>query len=927
VRDTAWPRDAVDAFLLARLEAKGLRPAASADRLTLLRRLSFDLVGLPPTPQQIEAFERDSRPDAYERVVDRLLGSPHFGERWGRHWLDLVRYAETRGHEFDYPIPNAHHYRDYVLRALNADLPYDAFVREQLAGDLLPSPRLHPAGFNESILGTGFWFLGEELHSPVDVRGDQADRFDNRLDVFGKTFLGLTVACARCHDHKFDAISTRDYYALFGFLASSSYRQVRFDTWQHNREVARELEKLREQQRRPIEKALAAELRPVATRLGDYLLAARESGERRRREQNARKLDAGLVERWAAYRASAVKDAGDPLHAWAAGSGDATKSAGRKMLPPGAQVVVDYTSAGPASWQPDDVTFGPRPRRAGELLVSGEPARPVVQLAERPAAHFDPFWAGLTTAQAENEPGALGQMVRAGRTLRTPGIKVSGGKLYYLVRGSGLVYAAVSDHVMIAGPLHARLVGRLPASNRWRWVGQDLTPYRGLPVHVEFTAADNDFAVAMVVQADQPPSLSGPGPALAKMLREARSPEALAAGYRKLFLEALGALESGKLPGSDEAAERAGLLNWALAHGELFGVGKPNEAVRSILEAQALLAARVQRSSRLAPAMQDGNGVDEHVFVRGSHKSSGPLAPRRFLEALAGPEGLKASGSGRLELAAQVTDPRRNPFLARVMVNRIWHHLFGRGIVASVDDFGVMGQPPTHPELLDYLADRFVRDGWSVKRLVRRLVLSSAYRMSSRRGTEGDRADPENLLLHRMRLRRLEGEAIRDAMLALSGSLDDHLFGPPVGVHLTAFQDGRGRPASGPLDGAGRRSVYLAVRRNFLSPLLLAFDTPAPFSTVGRRTVSNVPAQSLILMNDPFVHQQADRWARRVLAEPGTAEERLTRMYLAAFARRPTAEERAACLDFLSGAKGSTAQGWAELAHALFNVKEFIFLP
>jgi hypothetical protein len=344
------------------------------------------------------------------------------------------------------------------------------------------------------------------------------------------------------------------------------------------------------------------------------------------------------------------------------------------------------------------------------------------------------------------------------------------------------------------------------------------------------------------------------------------------------------------------------------------------------------VAARLRRESRLAPALLDGTGVDEHVFIRGSPRTPGPLVPRRFLEALAGPQKLAVRhGSGRLELARQLTDPARNPFLARVLVNRVWHHLFGRGIVSSVDNFGVLGERPTHPELLDYLADRFVKEGWSIKKLIRELVLSSTYRMSSRRGP-GDRIDPADLLLHRMRVRRLEGEAIRDAMLALSGRLEQTLYGPPVPVHLTAFQDGRGRPASGPLDGAGRRSVYLAVRRNFLSPLLLAFDTPSPFSTVGRRTVSNVPAQSLILLNDPFVHQQAGLWAKRVLAEGGTPAARVRHLYLAAFARPPTPAEERACLGFLARQARLTASGgdapaaWADLAHVLFNAKEFIFL-
>ncbi|MGL4550038.1 MAG: DUF1553 domain-containing protein, partial [Gemmataceae bacterium] len=327
--------------------------------------------------------------------------------------------------------------------------------------------------------------------------------------------------------------------------------------------------------------------------------------------------------------------------------------------------------------------------------------------------------------------------------------------------------------------------------------------------------------------------------------------------------------------------------------------------------AERELAKEAVFASRLAPAMQDGTAVDEAVFVRGSHKTPGTPAPRRFLEALAGDRPLSTAGSGRLELARQIVDPAVTPLAPRAMVNRAWHHLFGRGIAPSVDDLGVMGTPPTHPALLDHLAARFCREGWSVKRLVRELVLSRAYAMSSD-PTAADGADPENRLFHRANLRRLSAEAVRDALLAVSGELRHTTFGPSTAVYLTEFQEGRGRPASGPLDGAGRRSVYLGVRRNFLSSFLLAFDAPSPFSTVGRRTVSNVPAQSLILMNDPFVQQQSALWAKR-----GGG---VRRMYLAAFGRPPSADEVAACEAFL---KAGTAE---ELAHALVNVKEFLFV-
>jgi cytochrome c553 len=947
VRNAGWPRDAIDRFILARLEDKGLSPAPAADRRTLLRRLYFDLIGLPPTPEEIDAFLHDTSADAVEKVVDRLLGSAHFGERWGRHWLDLVRYGETRGHEFDYLIPNAYQYRDYVIRALSADVPYNQFVLEHVAGDLLPKPRLHPEhGSNESILGTGFWFLGEEVHSPVDIRQDQADRFDNKVDVLSKAFLGLTVACARCHDHKFDAISTKDYYALFGFLQSSHYRLARFDSMEHNRRIAAELIELRRKGRASIQKALAGSLRPGVERMGDYLLAAREvirtemESSPRRREDivRARKLDTALLDRWMTYLQTAARDEHDPLHAWAKDAQRSAKPA-EVRAEKGPQLIIDYAQCKPGDWLTDGFAFGPGPVRPGELQIHGDPAKPALHFNERGAAVKDSTWDVLKlTPGAENDPGALGGALRAGRTLRTPTFPLTTGKVFYLVKGSGFVYAAVGSHVMIAGPLHGHLVRAVNNGERFQWIAHDLSAYQGQRVHLEFTpTGSGEFAVAQVVQGVNPPPLAHrPSSLLSRAVADAASVEALAAGYQRLFLDTVNKLADDGIAGAPEASDRARLANWLVEHAALFGAADAGaEEARAFLTEQAKLQARIQRDSRLCVAMIDGSPENEHVFIRGSHKAPGEVVPRRFLEALAPNAALQTphSGSGRLALARQMIDPAVDPFLPRVMVNRVWHHLFGRGIVASTDNFGVLGERPTHPELLDHLADRFVKEGWSVKKLIRALVLSSTYRMASQPDAAADRADPDDLLLHRMRMRRLEGEAIRDAMLVISGRFTDRLYGPPVPVHLTAFQDGRGRPASGPLDGDGRRSLYLSVRRNFLSPFLLAFDTPSPFSTVGRRTVSNVPAQSLILLNDPFVHGQAQLWARRVLAHPGSPRDRIVRMYESAFARSPTEAELTACLAFLGRSRpgGPAASpgdpgAWTDLAHVLFNVKEFIFL-
>jgi hypothetical protein len=334
--------------------------------------------------------------------------------------------------------------------------------------------------------------------------------------------------------------------------------------------------------------------------------------------------------------------------------------------------------------------------------------------------------------------------------------------------------------------------------------------------------------------------------------------------------------------------------------------------------------------------MIDGNGLDEAIFIRGNPRNPGAPAPRAFLEALSGAGNrFTAAGSGRRELADRVADPD-NPFFARVYVNRVWHHLFGQGLVSTPDDWGVLGRPPSHPELLDWLADWFRKEGgWSTKALIRLLVTSDAYQRSSRPSDSlAETLDPTNQLWHRMPIRRLEGEIIRDAILAVSGRLDLQLYGPPVAVHLTSFMEGRGRPKrSGPLDGAGRRSVYLEIRRNFLSPMMRTFDAPVPFTTIGNRTDSNVPAQSLILLNDPFVEREARRWAERLLTNgPSSTEQRLAILYREGFGRAPTPRELRQCQEFLESQRvlltgtGTDLQAWADLCHVLFNVKEFIYV-
>ena len=945
VTDTRWPAGDVDRFILARLEAKKLQPAAPTDKAALLRRAHFDLTGLPPKPAEVEAFLADTAPQAFAKVVDGLLASPHFGERWARHWLDSVRYGETRGHEFDHNIPNAYQYRDYVIRALNADVPYDQFLTEHVAGDLVPTPRLTADGANESVLGTGFWFLGEEVHSPVDIRQDECDRLDNRLDTMAKTFLGLTVACARCHDHKFDAISQKDYYGMMGFLVSSSYRQVRFESIEHHKRVAAQLDGIRTKSQAELPMKFAAAVRPGVEKMAAQLLAARHQP-----------TDATAP--WVSELTKAQADPLHPLHAFAvlpAGAGGQAvpsleawrKSLERPVFAP-EDVVVDYTRTPAKHWYQDGFSFGLRPAQTGEFRIGGNAAQPLPGFVAEAGAWWDDAWKVLQVAGSEKDVGALAQGERGERTLRTPEFTMKTGRLWYLVKGTGRVYSAVNSHLIIAGPLHGAVTKDLGRETQWRWVEHNLSRYPGHRTHVEFTpTGPGEFAVAMVVQTD--PKATKPAPVNSRLATAlgagTDSPEKIAGALQGVFLGVLEQLKGQRLAAAPDAEEAARLADWLAKNIGLFCAPNSPErvafdrALQPLAQQRDEQIAQIKANSKTAPAMLDGNGTSEFFLPRGSPKIPGEPVPRRFLEALAGgPQPDYGPGSGRLQLARQMTDPA-TPFTTRVAVNRVWHHLFGRGLVPTVDNFGVLGQAPSHPELLDHLAARFSRDlAWSRKKLIREIMLSQTYRMASQpTNAQAEQLDPENLLLHRANLRRLEGEAIRDSILAVSGRLNPTAFGKSVPLHLTAFMEGRGKPGSGPLDGDGRRSIYIAVRRNFLSPMMLAFDTPIPFSSISRRNISNVPAQALTLMNDPFIVEQAKLWAKRLAPSAGRAPEPLLReMYLTAFGRPPAPAEIASSTAFLQqqGAAHGLAPDaaladervWADLAHVLFNVKEFIFI-
>ncbi len=697
VKDTAWPRDRmIDGYLLAAMEAEGLKPVADANRRTLVRRLYSDLVGLPPSPEDMDAFIADDAADAVEKLVDRLLLSPQFGERWGRHWLDVVRYAESSGMEFNFTYPHAWPFRDYVIDSFNADKPFDQFLREQIAGDLLPEGDATPAELEARRIATSILAFGPKRHNSSGTEF-QMDMADDQIDVVFKSTVAMTVSCARCHDHKFDPIPTNDYYALAGIFLSTE--------------------------------PLYGTISQTYSNTPTDLLALGPDGQAR--HEAAEQHDKAIAE--------------------------AEKSLTAK------QDELKKTT--------DAQALVAKERTAAEEL--------------------------LTAITSRQNAGEADPNDKTGDDAR-----------------------AKLEHVT------------------------------------------------------------------AKHAEASTSVEALTADVKALQTN-VAELKKNAPP-------------------------RPHYAM-SVRD-------------RAEPA-------DTKLAVRGDFRTRGDVIPRGFLSAVNVPDAaaINPQGSGRLELAQWITSPD-NPLTARVMVNRIWHHLFGKGIVPTVDNFGIIGKPPTHPELLDMLTLRFTDTGWSVKSMVRAIVLSRAYQLSSQPDEHNSKLDPDNRLLWRATPRRLEAETIRDAILMVSGQLD---LQRPVGSTVTGLGDNLARSLS--FDKiqppSNHRSVYLPVVRDYVPELFDLFDFPSPSLVSGQRAVTNVPSQALYLRNSAFVAEQAKFAADRLL---GVADiDDAARVTLAtrwSLGREPSDVERAAAMQLVNDVRQSesgevTERGaWSAWFLTLFSTAEFRYL-
>ena len=803
--DRNWPRSPVDAFILARLEAAGLTPSAPADKRTLIRRATIDLWGIPPTAEEIDAFECDRAPDAFARLVDRLLASPHYGERWGRHWLDVARYADTKGYVFtqDRRYPYAYTYRDYVIKALNTDLPFDQFIVQQLAADQLPrgdDPR--------ALAAMGFLTVGRRFLL------DQNEIIDDRIDVVSRGFLGLTVTCARCHDHKFDPIPSEDYYSLYGVFASSI-------------EPA-ELPMLQKVELGPAFADFERKLNAAKKARDDFLAARRDE------------VLGDLTARFSVYLKAAY-----------------------------------------------DLDFDGRSRRLDER-------------------------AGVDKLNARRLRGLIGLWKRTLET--TP-------KQADPLLGVWRSFAALPEKEFAAKAkdLHGHLT--------------DAKDPNAAPIH------------PLVVRA----VLGGPPTSKGDVV----------ARYLALFGELETRLKDQKARSAGPAGTRLPEPEWESLRLALFG---PSGPLTISLETARMFLDQTQRGrlDRLNGAIEKVNAThpaaparamvmndapqlyNPHVFVRGNPGRLGPAVPRRFLRLLSGRDRKPfQNGSGRLDLARAIADAN-NPLTARVLVNRVWQWHLGKALVTTPSDFGVRSDPPSHPELLDYLASEFIASGWSIKSLHRNIMLSNTYQQSSEpRSAELER-DPENRLVWRFNRQRLDFEAMRDSLLAVSGALEATVGGPSTPITEPPF--------------SARRTVYGFIDRQNLDGLYRTFDFAVPDATSPRRYVTTVPQQALFLMNSPFLHEQARRLAA-VVGKDGQAgssatsassfadrAEGVRKLYLRALGRPPEADELVLGIEFVqrqtatnaaefvkwkrlpAGNGGPLLSPWDQLAQVLLLTNEFMFV-
>jgi mono/diheme cytochrome c family protein len=796
-----WSRDPLDRFIRHSLAARQLPPSPEAARSTLLRRLAFNLTGLPPTLEQLADFIADDRPDSVERLVDKLLATPAYGERWARHWMDVARYSDTKGYVFfeDKNYTWAYTYRDYLIEAFNRDLPYDQFLLEQLAADKLPASRYD--GLAEPADPRPLRALGFLTLSP-HFMGNNHDIIDDRIDVATRGLLGLTVTCARCHDHKYDPVAQREYYGLYGVFRGSEEPTVppleapAPDTDAY-RGFSAELAKRRGALEAFVQRKHQALVDGARSRVAEYLLAAHASRGQPATDDfmliaDPNDLNPAMIARWRIYLEKSARRPDPVWRLW------------HRLAEIPETRFADEASAVIA----DELARAAQPSNASSTASSG-------------------------SSGVRSDRAALNSRIAE--------------------RFAGLRPRTVNE----VAAAYAELLAGIDAA--WRSAVETARrENRSPPSRLEDAASEELRRV--LYGPDAPPDV----------------PVLLGWGFLTL------------LPDRASQGEYQKLLKDVESH-LISGAGAPPRAL----------------------ALRDSaTPFDARVFLRGNPNRLGEPAPRQFLSAVNPGAAPFQEGSGRLELAREIARAS-NPLTARVMVNRLWLHHFGAGIVRTPGDFGLRGEPPTHPELLDYLAGEFVRDGWSMKTLHRRLATSAVFRQASGERPEPLAIDPENRLWWRMNARRLEFEPLRDAMLAVADSLDRRLGGPSINLLGDAV--------------VPRRTLYGFIDRLDVPPLLTTFDFPSPAQSSPQRDQTTVPPQALFMMNNGFVGEVAKRVVQHpaLSATPSPAA-RAQRLFELLYGRAATTSEQERVLAF--AADPTVAAPWERIVHALLMANEFLFI-
>ena len=960
MENRAWVQSPIDAFVLAKLEAAGLEPAKPAARRDLLRRVTVNLTGLLPTPEELRAFETDTSPQAWANAVERLLASPRYGERWGRHWLDVARYGDSNGGDENKYFPNANKYRDYVVDAFNRDQSFSEFVQEQIAGDLMPADE-DPESARRRIIATGFLVIGTKILAEPDPRKMELDIIDEQIDTIGKAFMGLSIGCARCHDHKFDPISTKSYYSMAGIF-KSTYTMEHYNIvadW-HEREVgtatemaalknardeSAQLKKANETISREAREALGVRVQQDTAK---YLLGANEVIARRRMIGEPEPLGPVAMERLAKGRGLLFEAEDFDRGNVSVDRDNYGKEIGIISDPGGQKNFAEYDIELPFTGNYQiELRYAALHARPGQLLIDGQVVQP--EAVSKTTGGWMPEhqkWvvegvfrlkAGKHVLRIQSEP--LMSHIDKVLIIEAPLPKTNAvadadegwapRDLNQIAAEEGLVPVVLKNWA-------DRLTRAEQEGDPLFHVWLEYAKLPRLTFRTEAKRLANDIRSGVC----RPPS-QAPGSEFA-LVRDwfsgftPNSLRAVANHYRALFDEARGWEPAKATPEQKQLVEFVKDAKGPFALPE--GIeGSFAEASLTQLKTNRERLAKIASTMPKLPtamAVEDRKIEDLAVHIRGDYLTLGETAPRGVPMPFdfSGRYRVDDKTSGRLQLARWLTDDE-HPMTARVIANRVWHWHFGNGLVRTPDDFGIRGAKPTHPELLDWLASELIRSGWSIKHLHRLILRSSAYQMSTANNARAAEADPENTLLWRMNRRRMEAEVIHDSLLQMAGRLDLQMGGLAAVVKT---QD----PTSDELDrnneiyrGITRRAIYVPVHRTHVYELFDAFDFPDPGTPTGRRNATNVATQALFFLNNDWLMQQAEALAKR---SHGGPEKRVGFLYETTLGRKPSATERASALKFVERfgqalpeslplAKRED-QSWAAFCQVLLQSNPFLYL-